>query len=211
MHLTLYADSQFTSPYVLSSYVALLEKELRFEMRTVNLEEREQLRAPYRELALTARVPCLKHADFYLTESSAIVEYVEEMFPAPQYRALFPADVQQRGRARQIQAWLRSDLGALRQERSTWNVFYEPTDKPLSQAAQDAADKLLAAAERLLQGPNLFGDWCIADTEFAVMLSRLVKNGDPVPEKVRAYVEHQWQRPSLQAWLKNITAASGKE
>lgn len=204
MHLTLYADSQFTSPYALASYVALLEKELRFELRTVNLEEREQLRAPYRELALTARVPCLKHADFYLTESSAIIEYIEEMFPAPQYRGLFPADVQQRGRARQVQAWLRSDLGVLREERSTHTVFYEPTDKPLSPAAQAAADKLIAAAERLVNGDNLFGSWCIADTELAVMLSRLVKNGDPVPEKLKHYVEHQWQRPSLQAWLKNI-------
>ena len=43
-----------------------------------------------------------------------------------------------------------------------------------------------------------------ADTELAVMLSRLVKNGDPVPAKLKDYVEHQWQRPSLQAWLKNI-------
>jgi glutathione S-transferase len=204
MHLTLYADSQFTSPYVLSSYVALLEKELRFELRTVNLEEREQLRAPYRELALTARVPCLKHADFYLTESSAIIEYIEETFPAPQYRGLLPQDVQQRGRARQVQAWLRSDLGALREERSTYTVFYEPTDKPLSLAAQAAADKLIAAADRLVHGNNLFDSWCIADTELAVMLSRLVKNGDPVPAKLKDYVEHQWQRPSLQAWLKNI-------
>lgn len=204
MHLTLYADSQFTSPYVLASYVALLEKELRFELRTVNLEEREQLRAPYRELALTARVPCLKHADFYLTESSAIIEYIEEMFPAPQYRGLFPADVQQRGRARQVQAWLRSDLGVLREERSTHTVFYEPTSKPLSPAAQAAAEKLIAAADRLVNGDHLFGSWCIADTELAVMLSRLVKNGDPVPEKLKDYVEFQWQRPSLQAWLKNI-------
>jgi glutathione S-transferase len=204
MHLTLYADSQFTSPYVLSSYVALLEKELRFELRTVNLEEREQLRAPYRELALTARVPCLKHADFYLTESSAIIEYIEETFPAPQYRGLLPRDVQQRGRARQVQAWLRSDLGALREERSTYTVFYEPADKPLSPAAQAAADKLIAAADRLVHGNNLFDSWCIADTELAVMLSRLVKNGDPVPAKLKDYVEHQWQRPSLQAWLKNI-------
>lgn len=204
MHLTLYADSQFTSPYVLSSFVALMEKELRFELRTVNLEEREQLRAPYRELALTARVPCLKHADFYLTESSAIIEYIEEMFPAPQYRGLFPEDVQQRGRARQVQAWLRSDLGVLREERSTHTVFYEPTSNQLSPAAQAAADKLIAAAERLVHGDNLFGSWCIADTELAVMLSRLVKNGDPVPEKLKDYVEYQWQRPSLQAWLKNI-------
>jgi glutathione S-transferase len=29
----------------------------------------------------------------------------------------------------------------------------------------------------------------------------LVKNGDPVPESLRAYAEAQWQRPSVAAWI----------
>jgi glutathione S-transferase len=33
------------------------------------------------------------------------------------------------------------------------------------------------------------------------MLSRLVRNGDAVPAKLRDYVDFQWQRPSVQAWL----------
>ncbi|WP_431475499.1 glutathione transferase [Massilia eburnea] len=204
MSLKLYVDSQFTSPYAISAFVALREKGLDFELETVDLEAGKNKELSYTGKALTGRVPCLVHNDFMLTESSAITEYLDEMFPAPEHRALYPVLPQKRAVARQIQAWVRSDLGALREERSTYTVFYRRAEQPLSPAAQAAADKLVRLAERVIDGPYLFGRWCIADTDLAVMLSRLVMNGDPVPQKLKDYVAHQWQRESLQDWLKNI-------
>ena len=204
MSLKLYVDAEFTSPYALSSFVALREKGLEFELETVDLEAGRNRELSYTGKALTGRVPCLVHNDFMLTESSAIDEYVDEMFPAPEYRALYPVLPQKRAIARQIQAWIRSDLMALREERSTYTVFYRRADKPLSGEAQAAADKLIRLAEQVIDGQYLFGRWCIADTDLAVMLSRLVMNGDPVPQKLKDYVAHQWQRDSLQDWLKNI-------
>ena len=204
MSLKLYVDSQFTSPYAISAFVALREKGLDFELETVDLEAGKNKELSYTGKALTGRVPCLVHNDFMLTESSAITEYLDEMFPAPEHRALYPVLPQKRAVARQIQAWVRSDLGALREERSTYTVFYRRAEQPLSAAAQAAADKLVHLAERVIEGPYLFGRWCIADTDLAIMLSRLVMNGDPVPQKLKDYVAHQWQRESLQDWLKNI-------
>lgn len=204
MRLKLYVDSQFTSPYAISAFAALREKGLDFEMETVDLEAGKNKELSYTGKALTGRVPCLVHNDFMLTESSAITEYLDEMFPAPEFRALYPVLPQKRAVARQIQAWVRSDLGALREERSTYTVFYRRAEQPLSPAAQAAADKLVHLAERVIDGPYLFGRWCIADTDLAIMLSRLVMNGDPVPQKLKDYVAHQWQRESLQDWLKNI-------
>ncbi|WP_374581311.1 glutathione transferase [Pseudoduganella sp.] len=204
MSLKLYVDSQFTSPYAISAFVALREKGLDFELETVDLEAGKNKELSYTGKALTGRVPCLVHNDFMLTESSAITEYLEEMFPAPEHRALYPVLPQKRAIARQIQAWVRSDLLALREERSTYTVFYKRAEQPLSPAAQAAADKLVHLAERVIDGPYLFGRWCIADTDLAIMLSRLVMNGDPVPQKLKDYVAHQWQRESLQDWLKNI-------
>ena len=204
MSLKLYVDSQFTSPYAISAFVALREKGLDFDMETVDLEAGKNKDLSYTGKALTGRVPCLVHNDFMLTESSAITEYLDEMFPAPEHRALYPVLPQKRAVARQIQAWVRSDLGALREERSTYTVFYRRAEQPLSPAAQAAADKLVHLAGRVIDGPNLFGRWCIADTDLAIMLSRLVMNGDPVPQKLKDYVAHQWQRESLQDWLKNI-------
>lgn len=204
MSLKLYVDSQFTSPYAISAFVALREKGLDFELETVDLDAGKNKELSYTGKALTGRVPCLVHNDFMLTESSAITEYLDEMFPAPEHRALYPVLPQKRAIARQIQAWVRSDLGALREERSTYTVFYKRADQPLSPAAQAAADKLVHLAERVIDGPYLFGRWCIADTDLAIMLSRLVMNGDPVPQTLKDYVAHQWQRESLQDWLKNI-------
>jgi glutathione S-transferase len=67
-----------------------------------------------------------------------------------------------------------------------------------------AADKLFRVAEQLLEGQTsyLFGSWCIADTDLAMMLNRLVINGDEVPERLRAYANQQWQRSSVQEWVK---------
>jgi glutathione S-transferase len=45
---------------------------------------------------------------------------------------------------------------------------------------------------------NLFGDWCIADVDLAMMLNRLIAHGDSVPENLVAYATQHWQRPSVQ-------------
>lgn len=204
MSLTLYVDSKFTSPYALSAFVTLTEKQLPFELITVDLGAGHHLLPAYRKLALTARVPALVHDGFVLSESSAICEYLEEAFPAPGHYSVLPRGLHERARARQIQAWLRSDLMPIRVERSTATIFYDADAAPLSAEGRAAADKLIAAADALIHGPNLFGDWCIADTDLAVMLKRLIHNGDAVPQKLQDYVSAQWQRPSLQQWMAHL-------
>lgn len=199
--LTLYVDSSFTSPYAMSVYVTLLEKKLEFALKTVNLDNGEHLQPAYRDLALTGRVPTLVHGELVLNESSAIIDYLEEAFPAPQYAAVLPADIAQRARARQVQAWLRSDLPALRAERSTNVIFFAPEPTPLTEAGHAAADRLIRIAERLIDGEHLFGQWSIADTDLALMLHRLISNGDPVPQRVADYAKRQWQRASVQRWV----------
>ncbi|MCP3717508.1 glutathione transferase [Paraburkholderia sp. CNPSo 3281] len=198
--LHLYADAQYASPYAMSVFVALHEKALAFELSTVDLGKSENQQPEFAAMSLTRRVPTLIHDGFALSESSAITEYLDETFPGV---ALYPADSQQRARARQVQAWLRSDLMPIRQERSTEVVFYGPTTAPLSRAAQLAAEKLFAMADALLaQGEkHLFGAWSIADLDLALMLNRLVLNGDPVPHRLAQYALSQWQRPSVQRWL----------
>jgi glutathione S-transferase len=198
--LELYADAQYASPYAMSVFVALQEKSLPFTLHTVDLDTQANRAAQYAATSLTQRVPTLIHDGFALSESSAITEYLDEAFPDP---ALYPEDRRERARARQVQAWLRSDLMPIRMERSTEVVFFRPVEAPLSPAAQDAARKLFAAAEALLSHgqPYLFGAWCIADVDLALMLNRLVLNGDAVPQPLADYARYQWQRPSVQRWL----------
>lgn len=201
MPLALHVDHLFTSPWAMSVHVALTEKELPFTLHTVNLEAGQQGTPAYLDVALTGRVPALVHDDFSLTESSAMTEYLEQVFPAPQYKALYPCGVRERARARQLQSWLRSDLAPLRAERDTETVFFKKPCAPLTANGHAAADKLLRAAERLIDGPNLFGAWSIVDTDLAIMLHRLILNGDAVSQKVKDYAYGQWQRASVQRWL----------
>lgn len=198
--LRLYVDAQYASPYAMSTFVALKEKGLTFDLVTLDLGKQENLRPDYADMSLTRRVPTLLHGGFSLSESSAITEYLEDVFPGT---AVYPTDAQQKARARQVQAWLRSDLMPIREERTTVVVFYRPEKKPLSNAAQAAAQKLYAAAESLLAHgqPNLFGQWSIADVDLALMLNRLVLNGDAVPQRLVEYATRQWQRPSVQEWV----------
>lgn len=197
--LRLYADAQYASPYAMSVFVALHEKALAFELSSVDLGNKENHKPDFAAKSLTHRVPTLVHDGFSLSESSAITEYLDETFPGV---PLYPADRHLRARARQVQAWLRSDLMPIRQERSTEVVFYGPTATPLSEAAQFAAQKLFSMAEALLAGGemHLFREWSIADVDLALMLNRLVLNGDSVPQRLAEYARYQWQRPSVQRW-----------
>jgi glutathione S-transferase len=199
-NLRLYADAQFASPYAMSAFVALHEKGLSFELVSVDLAQHANLEPEYAARSITQRVPTLIHDGFALSESSAITEYLDEVFPGT---LLYPKDPISRARARQVQAWLRSDLLPIRQERSTEVVFYGAPAAPLSASARTAAAKLFSACEILLtdHSPNLFGEWCIADADVALMLNRLVLNGDPVPGRFAGYAAHHWQRPSIQRWL----------
>lgn len=201
--MELFVDSRYTSPYALSVFVALREKGVPFTIRTVDLHARDHVRPEFRARSLTSRVPVIEHDGIALSESSAITEYLEEIFPPPAHAPLYPADPIARARARQIQAWLRSDLLPLREERPTTVLFHQRSDQPLSDQARQSVQKLVQAADALLPpgAAHLFDAWCIADTDLAIMLNRLVANGDDVPERLAEYVRQQWQRPAVQAWV----------
>jgi len=205
--LVLYGDSMWTSPYVLSCFVGLSEKMLPFEVKTLALDQADHRAAAYVDLSFTARVPTLLDGDFALSESSAILEYLEDKWPAPSFAALFPSDLKARARARQIMAWVRSDLMPIREERSAESVLHPEAQllprKPLSAEGRAAVARLVGFAERLVpdDAGHLFGAWCIADSDLAMMLQRLVKAGEPIPARLQKFAEREWQRPSLQAFV----------
>jgi glutathione S-transferase len=204
----LYVDSRYASPYAMSAFVTLQEKGVPFDLITIDLAAGENYAPTFAATSLTCRVPTLVHDDFTLSESSAISEYLEDLYPAPGYPTVYPRDVRGRARARQIQAWLRSDLMPIRAERSTQVIFYKRTDQPLTEQAKAAADKLFRVAATLLPegAQHLFGEWSIADVDLAVMINRLAMNGDEVPQRLAAYAAAQWQRPSVQRWVKQPRA-----
>lgn len=199
--LTLYSDAFSISPYAMSCFVALEEKGLPYQLVKVGLHTGEHKQPTYK--ARTGRVPALQHGDFVLAESNAIAEYLEDAFPGPVHPRLFPESIRDRAVAREVMAWVRSDLMPIREERPTTSVFIQPVSRPLSEHAQYSMRRLLAACEQLVKPgrTTLFDTWCLADTDLALMLQRLIKNGDELPSYLRAYAEANWARPSVAKWV----------
>ena len=56
-------------------------------------------------------------------------------------------------------------------------------------------------------GGALFGDWCLADSELAFMLHRLILTGEGLPARLHAWAEREWQRPSAQAHVAHARPA----
>src|SRR3984885_8578290 len=199
--MLLYVDANFASPYALVVFVSLIEKGLEFEIESLDLATHANHDPNFARTSITRRIPTLIHDDFALSESSAICEYIDETFPGTR---LYPSDPRDRARARQVQAWMRSDLMPIREERPTFVVFCGARRPALSTTARASADLLFSGALTLLEGrgDNLFGDWSIADVDLAMMLQRLIVLGDPVPQRLIDYATLQWRRPALQQWVR---------
>jgi glutathione S-transferase len=79
--MLLYDDSQFVSPYAMSAFVSLREKEVPFDVEIVDLSANENQTTAFATKSITRRVPTLVHEGFSLSESSAISEYIDDIFP----------------------------------------------------------------------------------------------------------------------------------
>ncbi len=134
--LVLYGSDHYTSPYVFSAFVTLKEKKVPFRLEVLSLEKKEHERPEYADRTYTGKVPALRHGDFWIAESSAIDEYVEEAFPPPAHPRMYPEDPRERARVRMVQAFLRSDLVPLRQARPTSTFFLGEKPGPMTDAAR---------------------------------------------------------------------------
>jgi glutathione S-transferase len=201
--LTLYAESSWVSPWVFHAMVALEEKQLPYKLEIMSVPLSDDNKIAIRRRALVARLPILAHGDLWISESLAISEYLAEMFPAPDYPRLFPANLADRARARQIMMILRTSLSALREARPTSSVFGRPLTRPLSDNARDDAAELERVALAMLPSgrTTLFADWCIADCDLALALMRLVANQDPLDHRLVEYALAQFDRKSVRRFI----------
>ena len=201
--LVLYGNDQYTSPYVFSAFVTLKEKGVPFRLEVLSLERKEHERPEYLRDSITGKVPALRHGDFWLAESSAIDEYVDEAFGPPAFKRIYPEDPRERAKVRMVQAFLRSDLGPLREARSTGTFFIGEKPGPMTPAARASADKLIRVAERLLPPGATFltRSFTPGDADLALMLQRLVCNGDPCPERLAGWARTIFSRPTIREWL----------
>ncbi|HUB07363.1 MAG TPA: glutathione transferase [Myxococcales bacterium] len=201
----LYCDARFTSPWVLVVWTALKEKGVPFRPVLLDLAAGEHRTPEYRSRTFTGKVPALRHRDVWISESLAILEYLEETFAPPAHPRLMPAHAAARARDRQIMSWIRSDLFELRRCLPFEGLFLPlgafhqgPLPGPTPKALEEAAAVCDAAAGRSSgEGPTL------ADFELCFMFRRLVQYGVGLAGRgdLVRWSDGLWNRPSVQSWV----------
>jgi glutathione S-transferase len=204
--LTLYAESNWMSPWVLHAMVALEEKQLPYKLEIVQFPMASAAKAALQSRAILGNVPILVHGETWISESLAISEYLAETFPAPAHPRLFPANLADRARARQIMLFLRTSLFALREARPTSGVFGPPQAHGLPDKARAEAAELERVALAVIpEGrTTLFAEWCIADCDLALALMRLVGSQDPLAPRLVSYAVAQFERASVRRFTAHL-------
>ena len=153
--------SYFRSSASFRVRIALGLKGLAYEYMPVHLVRREQLEAGFGELSPTRLVPVLKDGDAVLTQSMAIIEYLDEMYPQP---PLLPADALGRARVRAIAQHIACEIHPLDNLRVLSYLVREMkvSEDDKNRWYRHWVETGLEAVERALAGPST-GRFCHAD------------------------------------------------
>jgi glutathione S-transferase len=199
--LTLYVEGYFTNVWDATCFVCMTEKQLEFSVSRALLRDGQGVPPALREHAAIGRIPALQHGELWITESLAIVEYLEDTFASPAYPRTLPADRSARARARQVMAWLRSDLWTLRSERPWQHVVYPPTLlAPLTATAVHEATELIALVDWLAERGEL-AEWSLAHCDLAFALMRLADSDALLSQAARDLRASQRARGSVRAYV----------
>ena len=203
--LTLFVDGYFVNQWDATCLIALDEKRLAYSTARGLLRDGGGVTPALVGQTKISRVPALQHGDFWLTESSAIVEYLEDVFPAPAFPCLLPVDPVARAKARQLMSFVRSSLFDLRNERSWWRCVYPGSQpQPLSRYAEQDARQLVDLVDQLARCGELdASSWNIAHADLALTLLRLARTDHRLPDRVSAFLETALGRPSVRAYLEH--------
>jgi glutathione S-transferase len=204
--LILYIGEKNISSWSMRAWLALRNKGMDFEERTIELRA-DKDRAQRRRVSPTGRVPVLHHGSRVIPDSLAIIEYLEETFPPPAHPALWPADAGARAHARWLAATMHSGFMKLRESMSFNLCFLKEPPRPTPEALAEAAEMLglfeTALRGKTAKGPFLFGAFGAADVMYAPAIVRLTSFRVPVDAVPMAakYLEAVLAHGPVAAWL----------
>ena len=161
MDLQLYSYFRSSASYRVR--IALALKGLHYDYLTVHLVKNEQLQPPFSALSAAQLVPLLKDGDATLSQSLAIIEYLDETHPEP---ALLPGNALARARIRALALDIACEIHPLNNLRV---LRYLVHDLKLSEDDKNRwyrhwVETGLAAVERQLADSPATGRFCHGDT-----------------------------------------------
>ena len=143
--------------------IALALKGLPYDYLPVQIVKNEQFGAPFDAIAPGHLVPVLKDGDAVLSQSLAIIEYLDETHPSP---PLLPGDARQRAQIRALALDIACEIHPLNNLRVLRYLVHE---MEVSAEKKDAwyrhwVETGLGAVERQLAGHPSTGVYCHGDT-----------------------------------------------
>ena len=180
--------------------ILLREKNIPHVEVEVNVLENAQKEPAFRRLNPFGQIPVLEDGDLVISESVAILEYLEERFPEPCFLSTDPAT---RALTRQYMLWS-GDYFFPQWE--TWMAPFFKPDEPYDRAARRKAHDDIAmhldVLERRLTGRDwLIDAYSLADICYAPTLTVLdrVGLGDLVDARhaLAAWVRRLLERPAV--------------
>jgi glutathione S-transferase len=178
--------------------IQLIEKGISIDEHEVDMPKGEHKSPAFRALNPYGRVPVLVDEDFVLCESSAIMDYLEAMFPTP---ALVPENP--RGRALVAMHIKLCDVEFAAQTRSVIfpRRFFprERWDLAAQELAIGAIAKHLAVLNTQLEGHSYLVEdaFSLADIAYAPFLEFLPLLELQPPPNVSNWMAHLATRPSV--------------
>jgi len=186
--------------------LGFVAKGLDFELHVLDASKNEHKAPAFLALNPRGRVPVLRHGDFVLRESLAILSYLEQKHPRP---ALFGATPEEHARIWQLIGESEHDL------RPRISALLRPIFSPqpsddwalTQKAAVDAHAELKRLEQLLSESPLLVSDRVTAADCVCFPEVRLVRRAiEREPERMRQLEFHPFERtyPRLAAWMSEI-------
>jgi glutathione S-transferase len=200
------------SSWSMRPWVLMTQLGLRFEEVKLRFDftEGSAYRQAVARYTPARSVPVLVDEGFSVWDTLAIAEYLHEKYPG---HGVWPADPQDRARARSLCAEMHSGFSALR---SHCPMNIEASLPEVGQrvwAEQKAVrhnvnrlEQMWAEALKDGGGPMLFGSFSAADAYFAPVCMRLLTYALPVSDTTRAYVERVTALPGVAKWIADALA-----
>lgn len=144
--------------------IALHLKNIPYDQAPIHLRRGggEQLSAAYKAINPQGLVPALEDNGKILTQSLAIIEYLEEKYPKP---PIFPADPADKALVRSMAMVIACEVHPIQNLRvlNYVKATYNQTDAQVNQWAQHWIDLGLAALEQMILAQRKRGKFCFGD------------------------------------------------
>jgi glutathione S-transferase len=198
------------STYVRSVRLALHEKGVPHELVEVDFLKGAHKQPPYTSLQPFGRVPAFEHDGNRFYEVSAILRYIDEVFPGP---ALMPSTPAARAKANQVMSIVDSYgytpcVHGLFIPRVLAPSLGGQTDMQKVESSKEPATLFVSEIERLLGSAQFFGgaNVCLADLHLLPVITYLAATpeGKSILEgapNLRGWLSRMQKRPSTQAMM----------